>query len=73
MRIAKSTRELGRKIADFDGKYKGMTQAEGEKAVRWIVDIIAAEMVLNRNSVRKLLTEKAVKKASLYLKRTKQP
>lgn len=66
--IAKSTRELGRKLANMDGKYKGMSQTEGEKAARWIVDLMAAEIILKRTSMLELLVSKAHKKANLYWK-----
>lgn len=68
--LAKSTRELGRKIGDMDGKYKGMSQAEGEKAMRWFVNIIAAEMILDRKSTLALIKNKAEAKVRRYYRKT---
>lgn len=72
-KLPKSVRELGRKIGDFDGKRKGMTQAEGEKAFQHLVSIRAAEIFLNRRkSVLGMINQKAERKAFAYMRKVKK-
>lgn len=66
--ISKSKRSLARLVADFDGKYKGITQAEVEKTFTFIVALEAAARLAGYKSPLVMLKSKAIKKAAAVKK-----
>ena len=61
--IKNSTRAYARMVANLDGKWKGITQKEAEKALKLAKDLDVAARALNYKSPLSALNKRSIKEA----------
>jgi len=69
--IALNKRQFARMVANLDGKFAGVTQAEVEKALTLALLLDTAARVLKYKSPLTMLNKKSIKKAKAFVAKAK--